>query len=317
MVPVLFGLGHRVSGARFILSLDCEGKWGVADHLGAFENRALTDERLRSAYGSIVALLDEFDLPATFAFVGAFTQSQRGFTRVADKLKELGPKPPYLRQVLDAIAGNGGDGWHGRDLVELVRSAGTSHEIALHGVTHVPWDAVDRTFARAELDLFGELEGPIRDARTFIYPRNRVAHVDVLKEHGFAGFRTARARRTRLGSLAAELNLLERPQPPATGDGIVPIPSGYFVNWRHGGRKLVPPAITAKRAALLLERAAEAEAVVHYWLHPENIATAPDTLQVLRSIVAAAARMRDAGRCDVLTQIEYCRRVASRQRDTN
>ena len=49
--------------------------------------------------------------------------------------------------------------------------------------------------------------------------------------------------------------------------------------------------------------------IVHYWLHPENVATAPSTLGVLRSIVGIAARSRDAGYCEVLTQADYCRRL--------
>jgi len=301
-----------MSPAQFILSFDCEGKWGVADHLTAFENRGLTDRNLRTAYASIIALLDEFRLPATFAFVGAFTQSKRQFAAIRPELDRLASTAPYLRQALGAATASDGDGWHGADLVDAIGSAGAAHEIALHGVTHVPWDMVDLEFASAELELLRRLDGPIRESRTFIYPRNRVAHVDALKQHGFAGFRTARRERSRLSSLAAEFNLFERPGKAAEGDGIVPIPCGHFVNWRHGPRKLVPSFITAKRAALLLDRAAKDGGVVHYWLHPENVATAPRTLAVLRSIVGAAARMRDAGRCEVVTQIDYCRQVGTR-----
>ena len=60
--------------ATFILSLDCEGKWGVADHLDAQTHRSLADARLRAAYRDILAALDRYDIAATFAFVGLFAQ---------------------------------------------------------------------------------------------------------------------------------------------------------------------------------------------------------------------------------------------------
>ena len=44
--------------ARFIFSLDCEGKWGVADQLHRDAHRTLSTERLREAYAGLLALLD-------------------------------------------------------------------------------------------------------------------------------------------------------------------------------------------------------------------------------------------------------------------
>ena len=57
----------------FILSLDCEGKWGIADQLNESHREFLSDARLRVAYASVVALLDQFGLSATFAFTSLFT----------------------------------------------------------------------------------------------------------------------------------------------------------------------------------------------------------------------------------------------------
>ena len=62
----------------FILSLDCEGKWGVADHLDAGIHAALTDAALRRTYGEIVEALDRREIPATFAVVDFFTAALRG-----------------------------------------------------------------------------------------------------------------------------------------------------------------------------------------------------------------------------------------------
>lgn len=297
--------------ARFILSFDCEGKWGVADHPTARHRRELSDERLREAYGSILTLLDEFEVPATFAFVGAFSQSAKDFPRIRPTIEAFRPNAPdYLVSALRDLDESGGNGWHGGDFVDLVTQARTSHEIALHGVTHVPWTDLNEAAARAELAILPELEGPIRQSRTFVYPRNLVAHTEVLADHGIEGFRTARIR-SRMSSLLSEFNLFEQPDRPAPPDRIVHIPAGFFLNWRRGLRQLVPPDLTRRRAERLLDAAALNGGVVHFWLHPENVASAPSTLGVLKLLLREVYTAREAGRCDVMTQLGYCRWVES------
>ena len=299
--------------ARFILSLDCEGKWGVADALVRSHRRDLADDVLRRAYGSILSLLDEYRLEATFAFAGAFSQSAAEFARIRPEIERLGRiAPDYLVPALRDIDETNGAGWHGRHLVDAVTGARTTHEVALHGVTHVPWTRLDGPFAEAEMRLFETLEGPIRDSRTFVYPRNLVAHPNILAAHGFEGFRTARPSRSRLASLLSEFNLFNAPEQPLPGNGIAPIPAGLFLNWRHALRRLVPPALTRLRARKLLDRAAITGGVVHYWLHPENVASASATMELLRSLIRDVAIRRDAGHCEVMTQLGYCRWLESR-----
>lgn len=299
--------------ARFILSFDCEGKWGSADSLTPRHRRDLTDEKLRAAYKSILNLLDEFEIEATFAFAGAFSQSSEGFARIRPDIEALSrAAPDYLGPALRDIDETNGQGWHGGHLVDAVAGASAPHEIALHGVTHVPWTRMDAAFVMSEMRLFESLEGPVRASRTFIYPRNLVAHTEVLAGHGFEGFRMARPRRSRMVSLLSEFNLLQRPEQPRLGRGIVRIPAGFFLNWRNGLRRLVPGAVTRLRARRLLDRAAANDAIVHYWLHPENIATAPVTFDLLRALLSNVAAARDAGHCEVLTQLGYCRWIESR-----
>ena len=298
--------------ARFILSFDCEGKWGSADCLSERHRRDLTDEKLRDAYAAIIQLLDQYEVEASFAFAGAFSQSPKGFERIRPKIAALvNEAPDYLGPALDDIDETNGSGWHGAHLVDAILQARAKHEIALHGVTHVPWTRMTAAFVDAEMRLFENLEGPVRDSQTFVYPRNLVAHSEILAEHGFRGFRAAGFERTRLSSLMSEFDVFERPDRQMPGNGIIAIPPGFFLNWRSGARRFVPPAITKLRARRLLERATADDGVVHYWLHPENIATAPSTLELLEALVREVAARRDAGSCAVLTQLGYCRSIES------
>ncbi|BBG04097.1 MULTISPECIES: polysaccharide deacetylase family protein [Pseudonocardia] len=295
--------------ARFILSLDCEGRWGVADQLESEHARALTDQALRRAYSEVLSALDRFAVPATFAFVAAFTLSPQRLQAARPELRRAAARVQgYVEHAVDASAG---EGWAGDWALEAVRTAHVTHELALHGATHVPWDRPGFTAAaaRAEMQLAFDLAPELaRDARTFIYPRNRVEHRTVLSEFGLVGARDDRGRRSRVRSLAEEF-LPARPEADLPLAEPIRIPAGHFLNWRCGRRRVIPPVITRERIRRSVAAAERTGATVHLWTHPENFASGPGTLDVLRGILEDVARARDAGRCEVLTQVDYCRTV--------
>jgi hypothetical protein len=299
--------------AKFILSLDCEGKWGVADHLTPNDHHTLSDARLREAYESILALLDAFDIAATFAFVGTFSLSADALRGLMPALRGLARQVPgYLEPALADIEGGSRQGWTGDWALAATATARAGHEIGLHGATHIPWSwpGMTATAARRELGLLYSVRAPVLErATTFVFPRNAVAHSEVLREFGIAGLRAARPHPSRLASLAAEFDLFTPPDQAGPPADPIEIPAGHFVNWRSGGRRLVPVGVSRLRARNMLARAERSDGVVHYWTHPENIASAPQTLSVLRGIIEDVARLRDAGRCEVLTQETWCRRL--------
>lgn len=296
--------------ARFILTLDCEGLWGVADQLGSNHARALTDRTLREAYDGLTGLLDDTDVPATFAFVAAFILPPQRLHALRPELRRAAAGVPgYVEHAEQACMG---EGWSGDWAFEAVRAARTRHEMALHGSTHIPWGWAGFTAdaARAELqlafDTAPELAGHVQ---TFVYPRNEVAHREVLAEFGIAGAREARPVRSRAGLLVEELTPAapDADPPPAAP---VRIPAGRFLNWRCGPRRAIPPWVTRARFRRSLIAAERSGRVLHLWTHPENLASGPGTMKLLQDVIEDVARMRDAGRCEVLTQADYCERVA-------
>lgn len=290
-----------MSQGRFILSLDCEGKWGIADHLTPKDDELLSDTRLRRAYGDIVALLDRIEIPSTFAVVGLFQLSPSELAALPHE--EIAVRLPYTAEAMRRIGSGDFDGWHGEWLAELL---GKHHEIASHGVTHTPFDQMDHEAVTYELSLTNIPQG-----QTFIFPRNRVAHLDALERAGFCAYREAKPS-TPIGRLLGEFNIFESSEAELRqpNEGIAPIAAGHFVNWKAGARKYVPLAVTRRRAAHMLDDAVRTGGVVHFWTHPENIASSPATLDVLRVILEEVKTRRDRGEILVQTQIDHVRLAA-------
>lgn len=293
--------------ARFILSLDCEGKWGIADMMNAATHAELSDESLQKAYRGIIGLLDEYDIPATFAFTGCFSLPQAELTRILPELEPFRAEfPHYMGKALEDFTEGSRQGWAGAWSVTMTENAKTKHEIGLHGVTHIPLDDPKMTeaWARRELALAYDLKFPVaQKSTTFIHPRGAVAYTHLLAERGIIGYRDIRHYPSRILSLLSEFNIFS---PPDADTKAPLIPAGYFINWWHGGRKLVPVEVSRLRARRMLKAAARTNQVVHYWTHPENIASAPETLEVMRAIIEEVAKLRDRGECEVQTQADYC-----------
>lgn len=296
----------------FIVSLDCEGKWGMADKIGP-EHGFITEASLTEAYARLLAAFGRHGVPATFAFVGAFVLDEAGRRRHRDLFRDI----PYegrnwLRNYRLAEAAGALDGWFCPAALDMALEGG--HEIASHGFSHVPFDDP----ATPDADLAADIEAAVEvgrargvPPRTFVYPRNRVGRTRLLAANGFGAYRTLLPGRGQILKLLREFNVLERSQPDGTvRDGLLEIPAGYFLNWRQGIRRRVPRAVTRARWSSVLGHAARTGGVAHLWLHPHNIISAPETLGVLDRILGRAARLRDAGDLLIETQADYLDRLA-------
>lgn len=303
--------------ATFILSLDCEGKWGMADKITSYHDHHLTTAKLSEAYAKLLALFDRYEIPVTFAFVMALLLSAEEQRDKDHLFPTCDAGSRWLSRFRDAQACGALEGWTHPELLDQVREK-KRHEIACHGFSHLPLDAsITSGAAEAEFGACKQVAAMRGIAlETLVFPRNQVGHLDLLKPNGFAGFRD---RLTRPGgkvgmlmALASELNINERTQParaPAAGEP-VRIPAGYFFNWRVGMRKRVPRVVTKLRWKKLLERSGGGD-VVHLWLHPHNIITGPETLASLEEILREVADRRHQGKVEALTQADYCRRIAA------
>ena len=299
----------------FIMSLDCEGKWGMADMLQPFHHRDITNANLARAYRQLLAMLARHDIAATFAFVMAFTLSEDERRRF-DVLDEASnPGDPWLRHYWDCLQAGLDDGWHQPEAFDMVRSE-ARHEIASHSFCHRPLGdrSIDAAGAARELSLAAEAARLKQVAlKTLVFPRNEVGNLAVVRSAGYLGYRARLHRRGgKAAALLEEFVLWRQPQAPlAEAEGMVAIPPGHFFNWRFGPRRLIPPAVTVDRWRNLLDRCVREGGIVHLWLHPHNLITGPGTASVLSEVLAYVGQLRDGGSLNVLTQQEFCRRLVA------
>lgn len=300
-----------------LLTFDCEGKWGVVDRLGPRYD-CYTTPNLEAAYMRVLALLRKYRMGATFAFTAAFSMGGPEFARLRPQLDGWAVgSSPWMRGALAGIDRDGGNGWFAPACLQAVSDAGM-HEIASHGFSHLPWGEpwATREVVDSELALVRQVPGfGAGGVETFIYPRNQVAHTDLLPLHGFNIYRAGRRSYGRPANLMRELNLFTASDRFEPGDGLpITVPAGYFLNWRLGLRRCIPVAWTARRWEHMLRHAALTGGVVHAWTHPENFVDGHSMYRLLEKILRFAARERDAGRLRIETCGELVRRLPPAQR---
>lgn len=298
---------------KFLLSFDCEGKWGMVDCLSPRHRQLYTTANLEATYRTLTSLLRKHGIDATFAFTSAFCLTADRFGRLRPEIERLGAgAEAWFGPAFQAIDADEGEGWFAPACFDAVRTH-DGHEIASHGFSHLPWQApyATRQALDAELALCRRIPAFGADAvRTFVFPRNQVAHQDLLLARGFVGYRGARPSMGRLVNFASEFNLRTRSEDGgAEGGAPMEIPAGYFLNWRYGLRRGVPAALTVQRWRNIIRHAARSGGVVHAWTHPENFLDGHEMFPMLDEILRFVAEMREAGRLEVLTNTQYIARA--------
>ncbi len=150
-------------------------------------------------------------------------------------------------------------------------------------------------------------------AKTFVFPLNHVGNIDLLASQGYEGFRNAHpivGRYGRFGNLSCELNVIEAAQEHEySTSGLVNIPGGYFLNWRHGLRLSIHRAVTLTRWRSILSDAVSRDRVALMYFHPHNLIDGPGTLGLFEGVLRMASTLREAKGLAIVTQAEYCASV--------
>ncbi len=185
-------LDSLLMNGTFILSLDTEIAWGTdPEYLPVY---AQCFDNYRVILPRLVALLDRYEIPATWAVVGHL------FLKPDDprSIKKSADKP---------------DWYHGADVIEAIRSAKVRHEIGTHTFSHIYTEdaTTTREVWNRELqtcvDLHREHGLPLK---SLVYPRNQVAFVESLPDYGIIAYRGIEQSWYRKLPMQRPLHLLDR-----------------------------------------------------------------------------------------------------------
>ena len=307
----------------FTLSLDFELIWGTRDKRGqAFRRQC---ERERSVViDRLLTLLASYDISATWCVLGHLFLDH---CLAVDGRMHPEIVPPHHSWVEgDWFVDDPGTSeqadpiYYGRSLVTRIRDCPTPQEIGCHSFSHVIFGdpGCSRETAASELQACARLAKELGiTLRSFAFPRNRVGHLEALRERGIVCFRGPEPNwHERLAGLAAvkraghllDVTLARTPPvglPIQVLPGLWNIPASMMFFPSHGPRRCIPMAQRVRRASKGLDRAERERRILHMWFHPTNLADHTDAMfAALERILADAASRRDGGRLEVRTMSE-------------
>lgn len=302
--------------ARFILSFDCEGKWGMADDPAMASNNPINGDSLTKAYTQIFEILERHKIAATFALVGLFAGGYEQYVDSRGELLDSEPHRDWLKVPERSFATGFQDGWFYPELVNQIKARG-NHEIASHSFTHLPLHnggVAEKSFL-TELKFVNQWKAQNSvELSTFIYPRNQIKFEDRLSDFEYVGYRQCdiqnSAYANRFQILQDECNIARNSDKHSVSTRPIAIPPGTFLNWRHGPRRVIPKWVTLKRWSNVLDHAVASGGVAHLWLHPHNLITARGQVELFEDAILRVAKAQNSGLIKSVTQAEYCREIA-------
>ncbi len=311
-------MAQELNKPIFIISLDVELMWGFAAYPSHTDIGLLKrdDAKGRGCIDTLLNIFEKHNIPATWAIVGHLfldhCKKEDGMPHKdmprfkpdwysADPCTDLQKDPLY----------------YGRDIVEKILSNRIEHEIGQHSFSHVDFSECSREVAESEIKTSNKLAKQFGITfESFVFPENKIGHVDILKENCFKIYRGKNLGRYDISQsfLLRKFNggidkMIAPPTEPEWMDGIWMIPSSMF---------FCDPQIKFSvlwRAKLGLYRAIRSKKVFHVFLHPCNLLMYPSLKDDLDRFLEIVAKKRDEGKIEVLSMEKFVEALDEKMRN--
>lgn len=311
-----------------VLSLDFELSWGRFDKMpiDKLESDSLVE---RKTIRRLLALMDQYEIPATWATVGHLMLDRCTRDSGGHAHPEIRPHARYSWMPFEwfrfdpCTEASHAPAWYAPDIVEWIRSSKVRHEIGSHSFGHIYYGDSECTPEMAEADLEAAIETATRrgvELRSFVFPRNRVGHLDVLQKCGVKAYRgqDPMMRGWGKGPLLRAVHFWHQlwglPPEPVCAEEVLPglwnIPGNQFFMPKVGVRRLIPMVCQVRRVKAGINQAIERNELYHLWFHPFNLNHKPNVMfSGLERIFRYAKRLRAEGMLDILTMGDYAQRL--------
>ncbi len=304
----------------FTISLDFELIWGTLDLFGPEKFRA-TCRRERIVVERLLDLFEEFEINATWCTVGHLFLGECSYNGGPVHPEIVRPQHGWVSHEWFAYDPCGNEASHpvfyGRSLVEKIRSCPVPQEIGCHTFSHMIFGdgGCSREAAESELAACVKVadEMGIR-MRSFVFPRNRVGHLDLLRAYNFTCYRSPEPQWYEAGKWPRAVkraghlfNVFSAKEPPVRlperdAEGLWHTPASMLWFPMKPGRAYNPVYLTVKRAKKGLDAAVRTKRVFHLWFHPTDMAEQTDLMLTgLREVLEHARTLRERGDLQVLT----------------
>lgn len=262
-----------------VFSVDAELAWGVHDLHPLTKTERQRCRHARTRWLMLLDLFETYDIPATWAVVGHLLTDD-------ERYREQHPLSDAWFQTAVRGIENQPEEWLAHDLIEEIQTSPVGHELGSHSFSHVIFSDASVDVAEAECRLAREVGKEYRfDFTSFVFPRNEIAHREVLSESGFQCYRGTQPNEflsvpgfRGLGLLAG--SVLGRVTPPTVTPsvdefGLVTIPASVFLGGFRGQPWSALASLNGDPAVKLIrrgiDRASENGEVFHLWLHPHDL----------------------------------------------
>lgn len=305
-----------------VISLDTEQIWG---YLNMLDEKAFTTlyPNTMAVHDALLDRLCAAGIRATWAVVGALALA--GTDGLDDPLFDGIPRA-WIGSVRPGTE-DSAPAWYRRSFVRRLIAARPAQDVALHGgLSHLIWTDPDSTPGAIERELAGGIkvleELGVRP-RSFIFCRQAIAHLELLRDRGIHAYRgdaPVLSSRLKMKIPRAVLRIMEERNtwvppvvwPEETIPGLWNIPASLSLYPIGRSRtRIVPLRTRLQRFQQGLDLAMRSRGVFHYWFHPDQLAEAPEGLALLDSILDRLVRAREAGDIEVLTMADIASRMES------
>lgn len=307
----------------FIFSLDTELSTGYFDK-DEDRKRIFSPDgsRERESISRILELLEKYQIIATWAVVGHIFYERCEECEICPVLEWKGKYKSFEEAYKTQHPL-----WYGADVVDKLLNQKMNHEIAFHGYSHETFNSMSREKAEIEIKEFIRVASRKGvDAKSIVFPRNKVGHLDLFKKYGFLCYRGEEhlplltRNKYFIGRIAKNLDhILGISTPPVyelkdfLDEHMVNLVATQHVFGFSRKTDLLldqigVPNLRIRRITRAIRRAASQKKVAHIWAHPWEFRTKGD-FSKLRVIFESVAEEVAAGRMKTISMIEMANMV--------